>query len=742
MSTARRMLALFAVLAGIACAQAQAEEPAKPPALPQKEQAERASLKQYGLGLLCLREDRLIEAMRAFEEAVALDPTAVAPQKALIALYAGFDRTAEMLAACKKVLALAPADTATWYLYSKQLRRQGQMAEAKKALQKGIKSLQLDEQLELGQQLYFDLAVLLADARDRKQAAKAYEHCAELVKRSLQRGDLQPLREQEVQAQAGELYERIGKLYLDLENLDAAEQAYRQAQHVYPAGSGRCNWNLAQVSLKRGDTSKALEYLDTYLRFQPPELEPYALKIRLLQKSDKKADVLPWLEQICQKDRHNQELHLLLARQYLEHKRTAQAENLYKQMAEETPAEEVYQGLFHLYQSQEEFGAVRTLRLINETVARTEDANVVASSKAKAQVRAMVGAIRKDKGLARELLEVALPLLRSGTDLEYQMVLMLAVIADQQRQPAQAEAFYRASLKAATPQTEALVYGGLLRVLWQEHKYEDIVAICQAGLRKAAATNHILFHSDLARAFARLNKLAEALQEADQAVKLATETNRLALQGLRIRLLTQAGKLEQAQKEGLALLEKYDQPGDIVDVRYLLSHIYTQAGQLSKAEDQLQLILQVDPTNAVACNDLGYLWADQSKNLVEAENLIRKALELDRQQRSSITNPTTDPAEDNAAYIDSLGWVLFRRGKIQEARAQLERAAKMPEGDDPVIWDHLGDVYYRLEMPEQALQAWQRALTMYEEHNLRPRDQRYRDLRQKVQQGKTAAPDS
>jgi tetratricopeptide (TPR) repeat protein len=319
---------------------------------------------------------------------------------------------------------------------------------------------------------------------------------------------------------------------------------------------------------------------------------------------------------------------------------------------------------------------------------------------------------------------------------------MLAAIADQQRQPAQAEAFYRACLKKTTPQTEALVYGGLLRVLWQEHKYDDIVAICQAGLRKAEATNHILFHSDLARAWARLNKLDEALKEAEQAVKLATETNRLALQGLRIRLLTQAGKLDQAQKEGEALLEKYDQPGDIVDVRYLLSHIYTQAGQFVRAEDQLQLILKVDPTSAVACNDLGYLWADQGKNLVEAESLIRKALELDRQQRSSVTSPTTDPAEDNPAYIDSLGWVLFRRGKIQEAREQLERAARMPDGDDPVIWDHLGDVYYRLELPEQAFQAWQRALTMYEEHNLRPRDQRYRDLQQKVEQLKTATPGS
>ena len=112
-------------------------------------------------------------------------------------------------------------------------------------------------------------------------------------------------------------------------------------------------------------------------------------------------------------------------------------------------------------------------------------------------------------------------------------------------------------------------------------------------------------------------------------------------------------------------------------------------------EGQLRKVLESSPHDATANNDLGYLMADRNKNLAEAERLIRKALELDKQLRGATTAKAAD--EENAAYIDSLGWVLFRRGKLDEARRELERAAKLPDGeDDPVVWDHLGDVCFRL----------------------------------------------
>ncbi len=112
--------------------------------------------------------------------------------------------------------------------------------------------------------------------------------------------------------------------------------------------------------------------------------------------------------------------------------------------------------------------------------------------------------------------------------------------------------------------------------------------------------------------------------------------------------------------------------------------------------------------------------------------MIRLALESDRRQRRSGPSVSTDADKDNAAFVDSLGWVLFRRGQFENARKELERAAVLDGGEDPVIYDHLGDVYYRMEMRPEAARAWQRSLDLYDQGNRRKDDERLRDLRRKL----------
>src|SRR5262249_2173888 len=148
---------------------------------------------------------------------------------------------------------------------------------------------------------------------------------------------------------------------------------------------------------------------------------------------------------------------------------------------------------------------------------------------------------------------------------------------------------------------------------------------------------------------------------------------------------------------------------------YLLSNIYSAAKQQAKAEEQLVVILTLDPDSATVNNDLGYLWADQGKNLEAAEKMIRKALDLDRSQRRRNPNLTPDEDRDNAAYADGRGWVLFRRGQVDGARKELERATTLGDGDDPVIHDHLGDVYHRLDMHRESIRSWQRAIELYDQ---------------------------
>src|SRR5207244_1096292 len=129
----------------------------------------------------------------------------------------------------------------------------------------------------------------------------------------------------------------------------------------------------------------------------------------------------------------------------------------------------------------------------------------------------------------------------------------------------------------------------------------------------------------------------------------------------------------------------------------------------------------------------------QNKKLAHAEQLVRKAIDLDRQQRQGPPGPGSERVSDNAAYVDSLGWVLYRRGEADAARKELERATALPDGNDPAIWDHLGDVYHHLHMGAQARSAWERARTLYEQEGRRKMDERYREVLRKLQTNQGAA---
>jgi tetratricopeptide (TPR) repeat protein len=131
------------------------------------------------------------------------------------------------------------------------------------------------------------------------------------------------------------------------------------------------------------------------------------------------------------------------------------------------------------------------------------------------------------------------------------------------------------------------------------------------------------------------------------------------------------------------------------DLLYNVAQLYAHLDQKQTCEDVLQQVVRIDPAHASASNDLGYTWADQGRNMAEAESLIRVAVNAE---------------PDNESFLDSLGWVLYKRGKFDEARRYLEQAVGPAAFPDPVVLDHLGDTLYRLSRNDDATKQWQRSL--------------------------------
>jgi len=124
-----------------------------------------------------------------------------------------------------------------------------------------------------------------------------------------------------------------------------------------------------------------------------------------------------------------------------------------------------------------------------------------------------------------------------------------------------------------------------------------------------------------------------------------------------------------------------------------------RAGSPADAEKVFRQLLTARPNDSAAQNYLGYMWADRGVHLEEARGLIEKAVA--REPR-------------NGAYLDSLGWVYFRLGKLEAAEKHL-REARRREPDDPTIEEHLGDLAERQGNVAKAAGHFERALELKHE---------------------------
>ena len=115
------------------------------------------------------------------------------------------------------------------------------------------------------------------------------------------------------------------------------------------------------------------------------------------------------------------------------------------------------------------------------------------------------------------------------------------------------------------------------------------------------------------------------------------------------------------------------------------------------AEKYFLKSLKLAPANAEVLNYLGYMWTEQGTKLAEARELIEKALKQE---------------PENEAYLDSMGWVLFKLNKPAEALPYLEKALKVIKEPDSVIYDHLGDVHAALNNMEKARECWSKSLAI------------------------------
>ncbi len=126
-----------------------------------------------------------------------------------------------------------------------------------------------------------------------------------------------------------------------------------------------------------------------------------------------------------------------------------------------------------------------------------------------------------------------------------------------------------------------------------------------------------------------------------------------------------------------------------LDLRYARALVAAELKEIETAEKDLRYVIAQQPENADALNALGYTLADQTDRLEEAKELISQALEL---------------RPESAHIIDSMGWILYRLGDLEEAETFLRQA--YDKGPQAEIAAHLGEVLWELGRTDEARVVW------------------------------------
>lgn len=292
-----------------------------------------------------------------------------------------------------------------------------------------------------------------------------------------------------------------------------------------------------------------------------------------------------------------------------------------------------------------------------------------------------------------------------------------------------AEALYNFAAEEAARRSNGAkmreAYLGLVAAHMGAKRYAAVVDVCEKVLEMKDAPTEVenasfQFLDRMIRAKALAGQTDEALKAVEGLAQLPNDG--WLFYELKAWVQHQGGKTEAAIKTYNDLMTKVDKVKGLKaeekedvkdDARHALSNLYIETGEGDKAIQQLEELLKRHPDNATYKNDLGFVWADMNTKLDDAEKLIREALEIDRKAQEKLkADGTLDEVKDNAAYVDSLGWVMFRRGKYDEALKYLRQATADEEGNHLEIWDHLADCYAAMGQKKEAVATWEKALKL------------------------------
>ncbi len=144
-----------------------------------------------------------------------------------------------------------------------------------------------------------------------------------------------------------------------------------------------------------------------------------------------------------------------------------------------------------------------------------------------------------------------------------------------------------------------------------------------------------------------------------------------------------------------AELQPEDQPEMLADIYAMLGDVYNLLREYEQSDSSYERALRLAPANATVLNNYGYYLSERGVRLGDAERMSRQSL---------VIRP------DEPTFLDTYGWILYKQGKYEKAESYIRKAIDSnTDTADGTLWDHLGDIRYKLGDISQAVEYWKKA---------------------------------
>lgn len=708
------------------------------------------SLAAYMEGIALQKKGNLADALKAFEKASKADPSAADPVRAHALLLLRLGRVGQARERARKAIELDKNDYGTrLQLAMMLLSEQGNPAEPARLIEEALESKTLDKNSKDFLNIHAVRGRLFLQARDAGKAGQSYRVILQGLEKPEKFG-LDFREHQKLMTDRATGYDTVGRVMLEVGRYADAKTAFEALIRINDDKPDDYHFWLALTQYRTDDLENAEKNLNTYFETNRRSRESLSL-LNDIYSATKRSDlVVEKLRELTKDSTKAAGVEMFIGDLLVNNGNTEAAAEIFRGVIEKNNEPAGHVGLVRVAIAEQD------PKLLIASVKDALNAGIQPP-----QLLPLLPLITNDPGFGNRVVEAVIASLKDDSvkqvpsatwffsqltreellKLPEQEAVLLQATLDQNPEQnlgidvmtrlganlygrenyAEAAKIYRRLLEIPNLNDPARLNGlyMLSAVEADAKNYDKAVEAIKSALSIRPQLPQLNFQHGLILLQAERHDESEAALL--ETVNLAVRSRNAGLAGqTRLLLGSLYSQLRQWDK-AIAIyqgnLEAEGTPEDqIRRTRSGLSNAYVQSGDLKRGQEELEIIYREAPDDVGINNDLGYLYADQGIKLEQAEKMIRIAVEAE---------------PENRAYLDSLGWVLFKLERNEEALKALLKANSDPDYRDSTIIEHLGDVQNALDQKEAAQKSWQEALDV-EQKSAAPGDDIIKRLKSKV----------